>query len=574
LSLSSGDHLGPYEIAGVVGAGGMGEVYRGRDTALNRAVALKLLPDLFASDPDRLARFAREAQTLAALNHPNIAQIYGVHDGLHNGVRVRALVMEFVDGEDLSQRLAAAPLPMVDALITATQIAEALETAHEQGIIHRDLKPANIKLRPDGAVKVLDFGLAKAMDATSGISAPASSLSPTLTSPSLMTGIGMLLGTAAYMSPEQARGRVADKRSDIWAFGCVLFEMLTGRPLFTGETVTEVLASVMKDPPALDRLPADTPPAIRELLGRCLERDPKQRLRDIGEARIAIVRSTTQESATQAIQRAASASAGVKSPVRTWFPWLIATAATVVAAVITILWGPWRSTTPPASVRLSTQIGADASLVTDRGTSMALSADGTLLAFVAQPGADQPQQLYLRPLAALKASAVTGTVGARDPFFSPNGQWIGFFADVKLKKVAVAGGAPIELAAAQNPRGGAWADDDTIVFQPFNAASPNAGTLMRVRSSGGVAEQVVPLEGKEVTQRWPQVLPGGAVLFTSHISTTLGYEDASIVVQKPGGQRQVLVRGGYFARYLPSGHIDYMHQGTLYPAPYDLRSQA
>ena len=548
----------------------MGEVYRARDTTLNRTVALKILPDLFASDPDRLARFSREAQTLAALNHPNIAQIYGVHESVHKGARIRALVMEFVEGDDLAQSLAVGPLPQQDALAAAAQIAEALETAHEQGIIHRDLKPANIKRRPDGAVKVLDFGLAKAMDPAAGIGVPASSLSPTLTSPALMTGIGMVLGTAAYMSPEQAKGRAADKRSDIWAYGCVLFEMLTGRPLFTGESVTEVLASVMKDTPALDTLPPDTPVSIRHLLARCLERDPRQRLRDIGEARIAIARSAMPESAPQTTQGTAAAPPRALPPARTWLPWLLTTTATVAAAVATFFWAPWQSTPSAALLRLTAQLGVDASLVTDRGASMVLSPDGSLLAFVAQTGADQPQQLYLRPLASLKATVVTATTGARDPFFSPDGQWIGFFADGKLKKVAVSGGSPVELAAAQNPRGGTWADDDTIVFQPFNAASPNAGALMRVQSSGGTPELAIPLDGKEVTQRWPQVLPGGAVLFTSHISTTLGYEDASIVVQKPGGERHVLVRGGYFARYLPSGHIVYMHQGTLFAAPFDL----
>jgi Tol biopolymer transport system component len=579
MALSPGDRLGPYEISGTLGAGGMGEVYRARDTVLNRAVALKILPDAFASDPDRLARFTREAQTLAALNHPGIAQIYGIHAGpagpSHGGhSEVRALVMELVEGEDLAERLARGPLPMDEALTAAMQIAEAMEAAHEQGIIHRDLKPANIKLRPDGSVKVLDFGLAKALDQGSGIRDQGSgnlSLSPTITSPALMTGVGMLLGTAAYMSAEQAKGRQADKRSDIWAFGCVLFEMLTGRPLFTGETVTEVLASVMKDKPALDAVPSDTPRSVRQLLARCLDRDPKQRLRDIGEARIAL--STALTGADESSAPPAQATTTNYQPPTTgrqWLPWTVAAAATAGAIVLALLWAPRQAATPAAPVRLSTEIGVDASLVTELGAAAVLSPDGTRLAFIGQTAAGQPPQLYLRRLSALQATAVTGTVGARDPFFSPDGQWVGFFADGKLKKVSVSGGAPIVLADAPGPRGGAWADDGTIVFQPNNAAGPNVGALMRVSASGGTVERVIPLADKEVTQRWPQVLPGGAVLFTSHGSTTLGYEGASIVVQTPpDGQRRTLIRGGYYARYLPTGHIVYVHEGTLFAAAFN-----
>jgi Tol biopolymer transport system component len=562
MALSPGDRLGAYEISGTLGAGGMGEVYRARDTSLNRAVALKILPAAFASDPDRLARFTREAQTLAALNHPGIAQIYGIHEG-------PVLVMELVEGEDLSQRLARGPLPIDEALAAAAQIAEAMEAAHEQGIVHRDLKPANIKMRPDGSVKILDFGLAKAMDATGGAGVPASSLSPTLTSPALMTGIGMLLGTAAYMSPEQAKGRPADRRSDIWAFGCVLFEMLSGRPLFKGDTVTELLASVMKDRLELEALPPETPAATVRLLARCLERDPKQRLRDIGEARIALSRS-----ASDAQERAAPQTAAADSGVQrksAWWPWTIAATTLAFAVIVTVLWAPWRETTPLSPVRLNTELGVDASLDIEFGAAAVLSPDGDRLAFVGQTAAGQPAQLYLRRLSSLQATPVTGTVGARDPFFSPDGQWVAFFADGKLKKVSVAGGAPIVLADAPGPRGGTWADDDTIVFQPINAAGPNAGSLMRVSASGGTVTRVIPLAEKEVTQRWPQVLPGGAVLFTSHVSTTLGYEGASVVVQAPpDGERKTLVRGGYYARYLPSGHVVYVHEGTLFAAPFDL----
>jgi serine/threonine protein kinase/Tol biopolymer transport system component len=576
MALSPGDRLGPYEISGTLGAGGMGEVYRALDTALNRAVALKVLPDAFASDADRLARFAREAQALAALNHPGIAQIYGIHQRPHEGghdVGIRALVMELVEGEDLSQRLARGPLPLDEALAAAAQIADAVEAAHEQGIIHRDLKPANIKLRPDGAVKVLDFGLAKAMDATAGMSTPASSLSPTLTSPVLATGIGMLLGTAAYMSPEQAKGRIADKRSDIWAFGCVLFEMLTGRPLFTGETVTEVLASVMKDTPALDAVPADTPPAIRHLLARCLERDPKQRLRDIGEARIAIADTLARADQPPVAPAPDERFRAVPSRPPAWLPWSVAAAAAIAAGIVILIWAPWRTTTPPAPLRLSTDLGVEASLVTTFGAGAVLSPDGTTLALVVRRTAKDQPQLYRRSLDSLQAVALPGTNGARDPFFSPDGDWIGFFAEGKLKKVAITGGSPIVLADAVNGRGGWWsAEDDAIVFQPVNAVGLGQGTLMRVPSSGGTATRLIPLADGELTQRWPQVLPGGAVLFTSHSGTTSGYENATIVVQPlPGGERKVIVRNGYFGRYAASGHLLYMSNGTVFAAPFDLR---
>jgi serine/threonine-protein kinase len=569
----------------------MGEVYRARDTALNRTVALKILPEAFASDPDRLARFTREAQALAALNHQGIAQIYGIHEGPTNHLRygyvaqecgrdegIRALVMEFVEGEDLSQRLARGPLPVDDALGAAAQIAEAIEAAHEQGIIHRDLKPANIKLRPDGLVKVLDFGLAKAIEsgAGSGMRDPRpgrASLSPTITSPALMTGVGTLLGTAAYMSPEQAKGRQADKRSDIWAFGCVLFEMLTGRPLFTGNTVTEVLASVMKDMPALDTLPPETPAAVRQLLARCIERDPKQRLRDIGEARIAIAGALAQADPFPAVPAPDKPSQAIPSRRAAWLPWSIAAAASIVALTVFFQWAPWRAAAPRAPLRLSTDLGVEASLETSFGAGAVLSPDGTTLALVARRTANDQPQLYLRSLASLQATALPGTAGARDPFFSPDGNWIGFFAEGKLKKIATTGGSPVVLAEAGGARGGAWnAEDDSIVFQPFNTVGLGQGALMRVPSSGGSAGRLIPLVDGELTQRWPQVLPGGAVLFTSSNGTTSGYENATIVVQPlPAGERKVLVRNGYFARYAASGHLLYMSNGTLFAAPFDVR---
>jgi serine/threonine protein kinase len=282
MTLVAGTRLGPYELVGAIGAGGMGEVYRARDTKLNRDVALKILPDIFAADPERLARFQREAQVLASLNHPNIGAIYGLEES--NGVR--ALVMELVEGPTLAARIATGPIPLAEVLPIARQIADALEAAHEQGIIHRDLKPANIKVREDGTVKVLDFGLAKAMEPAAG-SSPSVSQSPTFTTPAV-TEAGMILGTAAYMSPEQARGKTIDKRTDVWAFACVLFEMLIGRAIFTGETISDTIAAILEREPEWGALPAETPAGIRQLMQRCLDKDPRRRLRDIGDARIEI----------------------------------------------------------------------------------------------------------------------------------------------------------------------------------------------------------------------------------------------------------------------------------------------
>jgi serine/threonine protein kinase len=436
VTLTPGARLGPYRILASIGSGGMGEVYRARDTSLNRDVALKILPDVFASDPDRLARFTREAQTLAALNHSHIAQIYGLIEapptgsadwpdpadtpaGLvpprpltvePGGDAVRALVMELVEGEDLSERIARGALPVEDALRIARQIAEALEAAHEQRVIHRDLKPANVKLREDGGVKVLDFGLAKALDAAP-VPIDGLSRSPTFTSPALVTGVGVLLGRAAYMSPEQAKGRAADTRSDIWAFGSVLFEMLTGRVLFTGDTVTEVLASVMKDAPPLEALPPATPPGVRRLLRRCLERDPKQRLRDIGEARIALEAALAGTPDDPPESAAAVTTRAPTKPRSVWFAWMVAASALGITAAAVFSWAPWREDAPAAAVRLSTELGADVSLVTEFGAAAVLSPDGTTLVFAAQPAAGEPSQLYVRRLQSLQASALFDRAG-------------------------------------------------------------------------------------------------------------------------------------------------------------------
>ena len=574
MALAPGGRLGPYEIVSAIGAGGMGEVYRARDTKLNRDVALKILPAAFAADPDRLARFHREAQVLASLNHPHIGAIYGFEEGpAEAGPHVHALVLELVEGPTLADRIAQGPIPLDDALPIAIQIAEALEAAHEQGIIHRDLKPANIKLRPDGMVKVLDFGLAKAME-----HAPAAagmSMSPTITSPA-MTGVGVLLGTAAYMAPEQARGRPADKRTDVWAFGCVLYEMLTGGRAFDAPEVTDTLAFIIMKEPDWDALPPATPSAVRRLLRRCLEKDRQQRLPDIGVARLDLSES---RSASHAEPRSTEAHGQLRhSVIRRAVPWTIAAVGLLVGGIALFVSAPGRTLAPPAPQRLSVELGADASLLIDQGAAAVISPDGSTLAFVAQPTGGTTSQLFVRRLDQLQAQSLSGTDGARDPFFSPDGRWIGYFAGGKLKKISVGGGAAVTLADAVNSRGAVWTDDDSIVFQPINAQPLGSavGALVRVASSGGTPEPLTTLVGDEVTHRWPQVLPGGkAVLFTAHNTTTSGYEGANIIVQSlADGSRRVLVAGGYFARYLPTGHLVYMHEGAVFAAPFDVESLA
>jgi Tol biopolymer transport system component len=558
LPLTSGTRLGVYDITAQIGVGGMGEVYQATDTNLKRQVAIKVLPVSVAGDTDRLARFQREAEVLAALNHPNIAAIYG----LERSSDMTALVMELVEGEDLSQRIVRGAIPIDEALPIAKQIADALEAAHEQGIIHRDLKPANIKVRSDGTVKVLDFGLAKAMEPAAG-SSLSLSMSPTLTTPA-MTQAGMILGTAAYMSPEQAKGRAVDRRADVWAFGAVLYEMLSGHRVFAGEDISDTLANVLKTEPDWSRLPAEVSPRIRVALRACLQKDPKQRLGDVQSVRLAL------EGAFEtAVPQSTDSGARPTSATTRALPWA-ALAGVLSVALITavVLWAPWRKAASPAPVRLSAELGGDASLVIGQGAaagaSAILSPDGALLAFVGQKVNGKPQ-IYIRRLDQLQATPLSGTDGAGSAFFSPDGQWIAFFGDSKLKKVSVTGGAAIAVADAPNARGGSWAEDGTIVF-----AADNHTGVVHVSASGGTPEPLTTLEKGEVTQRFPQMLPGGkAVLFTSHTSPT-GWDDASVIVQAvPAGRRTIVQRGAYYGRYLPSGHILYLHETTLFAVPFD-----
>ena len=417
MLLAPGSRLGAYEVVGSLGAGGMGEVYRARDTRLNRDVALKVLPELFAADADRLARFTREAQTLAALNHPNIAHIHGLEEFPPPGpgqAGVRALAMELVDGDDLSDIIRRGPLPVADALPIAAQIANALEAAHEHGIVHRDLKPANTKVRPDGTVKVLDFGLAKAASPALALSGGAPLPSPTMTSPA-MTAMGVVLGTAAYMAPEQARGKPVDRRADIWAFGVILMEMLTGRRLFDGETVSDVMVAVMTAPVDLASLPADVPSRVRELIARCLERDPRRRLRDIGEARVALESPATDITASS-VGTIAVGQPHVSVPSRRWMlPWAIAGVSLALAAAAGALWLRAAST-PTAAQRLLLEIGppfGEELVIQSNAGAAVVSPDGSMVAFATHGAAGR--RLYVRSLMTGEARALSGTEEASLP---------------------------------------------------------------------------------------------------------------------------------------------------------------
>ena len=563
MPLTPGARLGAYEVLSAIGAGGMGEVYRARDTRLKRDVAIKVLPDGFATDPDRLARFHREAELLASLNHPNIASIYGLEDGpAEAGPHVRAIVLELIEGDTLADLIARGPLLMTAALPIARQVAEALEAAHEKGVIHRDLKPANIKVTPDGKVKVLDFGLATVVERSTPQNINVTH-SPTLT---LATQAGVIHGTAAYMSPEQASGAIADKRSDVWAFGVVLWEMLTGKRLFDGETVSHTLAFVLTKEPDWNTLPTNTPPSIRRLLRRSLEKDRKKRLADITSARMEI----DDASAASSDAIATNGSAPALATWRRALPWATAAIAVVAAGLILAIWVPWTVAPRPPISRMLVDIGADASL-TNPGApaaNIALSTDGKLLVYVAlrMPGA--AAQIFVRRLDQLQAVALSSTDNATSPFFSPDGQWIGFFADGKLKKTPATGGAAITLCDAPNGRGGAWSDDDTIVFT--GASTPGSG-LLRVSAAGGTPTTLTKPAGLQTLHRWPQSLHGGRTILFSSAANAGSFDDGEIVaLSLPEGTLKTVQRGGYFGRYLPSGHLLYVHAGTVFATPFDL----
>jgi serine/threonine-protein kinase len=553
MSLTAGSCLGPYEIQSALGAGGMGEVYRAHDTKLGRDVALKILPDSFVHDPDRVTRFRREAQVLASLNHPHIAAIYGLEEA--NGSQF--LILELVEGETLAERLKAGPLPLDEALAVARQIVEALEAAHEKGIIHRDLKPANIAFTPNGLVKVLDFGLAKALGPVV-TDAGDMTASPTITTPA-MTQMGMILGTAAYMSPEQAKGRVADKRSDIWAFGCVLYEMLSGRRAFEGEDVSDTLANVLKSEPDWNALPPTEPPLIRLLVQRCVEKDYRRRIADVSTAGFLLNESTTSTLGHPAV---------VAAPPFPHWQRVATSAALLFLGALIAGTGVWFAMRPavPRVARWALPISSTAAApIPDAG--LAVTPDGSRVIYVG----NNQTQLFVRPFDALEPIAVTTGTAIRDPFVSPDGQWIGFADFISLKKVPLSGGPAITVARLDAVlRGATWAPDDTVIY----STGSSKGLLRVSATAGGTPTSLVQRVsgGDEAHHFYPEVLPGGrAVLFT--IVPVGGHLDASQVAVRDlrTGAQKILVPGGRYARYIETGHLVYMAGGALYAVPFDLR---
>jgi len=559
LALAIGTQLGSLEVTALIGRGGMGEVYRARDTKLKRDVAIKILPEEFSRDADRVSRFQREAEVLASLNHPNIAAIYDLQEA--NGLRY--LVLELVEGETLADRIAHGPIPVEEALDIAKNICEALEAAHEKGIIHRDLKPANVKITPDGKVKVLDFGLAKAMSGTA--TAMTLSNSPTLVSETVG---GAIIGTAAYMSPEQARGREADQRSDIFAFGCVLYEMLTGKQPFQSRdreagNVQDILAAVLEREPDWTVLPATTPQSIRVLLRRCLQKDAKKRLRDAADAHIEI------EDALSA--PAAPVPPPMAIPARSlWQRALPSVLTGLVVAVVAVGIAIWNRPAPapqPVSRTVITLPAGDRLPPADQ-RALALSPDGKLLAYVAIH--DAVQQLYLRAIDGFEAKAVAGTEGATAPFFSPDSQWVGFHAAGKLKKVSVGGGAVVTLSDASALTfgyGASWGDNDTIAFQ-----TENQGGLWQVSAAGGVTQRLTALNKDELIHRWPDLLPGGKTLLLSANFNNVSWNAVRLVAYAPGtGQWHNLNLSGLSPHYASTGHLIFVQAGTLMAAPFDAK---
>ncbi len=556
MALIPGTRLGPYEIISAIGVGGMGEVFRARDTKLNRDVAIKVLPDSFANDAERLARFTREAQTLALLNHPNIAQIHG----LEESSGVNALVMELVDGVDLSERIARGPIPIDEALTVARQIAEALEAAHERGVIHRDLKPANIKLRPDGTVKVLDFGLAKAMDGTPA----ASNLTHSPTLSMMATQAGVILGTAAYMSPEQAKGLPADQRSDVFSFGGVMYEMLTGRQPFQGDTAPDVLASVLVREPDFDLLPPNLNTRMPELLRRCLEKNPKKRWQAAGDLRVEI-------EAIAAAPRAAPVMAQMVAPTQPLWKRALPVVGTAIvvgalASLATLYFKP-STTLPPAITRFPFVLGEGQQLTNANRQVVAISPDGTLMAYSTN------SRVYLHSLSELEARPIRGTEDPQNQFvsnptFSPDGRSIAFWsgADRTIKQIAVTGGTAVTICPATSPYGMSW-NTSGIVFAQIEG-------IMRVSQDGGQPERLIEATSEGVMAS-PQILPDGqTLLFTlgGTLTSRDRWDQARIVAQSlRSGERKTLLEGGSHARYVPTGHLVFVRGGVLFAVPFDLK---
>jgi serine/threonine-protein kinase len=564
VTLAAGARLGPYEIVSALGAGGMGEVYRARDAKLNRDVALKVLPEAFMLDPDRLARFKREAQVLASLNHPNIAAIYGFEDSNpspgSSQSAVQALVLELVEGPTLADRIAQGAISLDEALPNARQIAEALEAAHEQGIIHRDLKPANIKLRPDGAVKVLDFGLAKALEPVS-VKGGDVTASPTITSPA-MTQMGIILGTAAYMSPEQAKGRQADKRSDVWAFGCVLYEMLSGQRAFKGDDIPDTLAAVLRQDIDWTALPDSTPASVRRLMARCLDRDARRRLRDIGEARIVL-----EDPAAPARGDAGGVPAvAMRQPL--WRRAIPVVLSALVASLITgaVIWTLRPLASPPVVIRFPVTLPEGQQLTSASRNGVAISPDGTQIAYVTAG------QLYVRSMSELEGKPITGKDqgNVANPVFSPDSRSIAFYTPIgrALQRVGVGGGAAVTITPTDGaPLGMSW-DNDAIVF-----VGDRVKGIYRVAANGGKPDLIAAVKDGELAYG-PQMLPDRQhVLFTiASGPTSAQWDRAQIVVESvTTHERKIVLEGGSDARYLPTGHIVYALGGVLFAVPFDVR---
>ena len=553
MPLNVGDRLGPYEIIGELGAGGMGIVLRARDTKLDRDVALKVLPEAFTSDPDRLARFEREAKVLASLNHPNIGSIYGLEEA--DGGKFRALVLELVEGPTLADRIAKGSIPLDEALPIARQIAEALEAAHEAGVIHRDLKPANIKVREDGTVKVLDFGLAKALE---GVPGSDPSQSPTLTAAA--TQMGVILGTAAYMAPEQAKGKVADKRADVWAFGVVLYEMLTGRRAFEGGDISEVMAGVITSQPDWDALPTALPPALVTYLRRCLQKDPRERIRDIGDMRLALA-GAFDPSARPPVEPPVTTVVVPQLPL-----WQRPAAIAAVVLVAIVLGGlidralvPPPPTQPTSRAALSVPPSRPV-VQTPFFPDVAISPDGRRIVYQTGGGLD------VRLLDQLESVALRGLEAAVSPFVSPDGAWIGFASgNLLLQRVSSVGGPPVTICTLPAfLLGASWGPDDVIIF-----GVDALHGLWQVPATGGEPTPLTDPGGLSA-HVFPDVLPAGTgVLFTVSTTPNTTTDDQIAVLDRATGEHRVIIEGGSFPRYAHSGHIVYAIEGVLYAVAFD-----
>ncbi|MHC4191132.1 MAG: protein kinase domain-containing protein, partial [Planctomycetota bacterium] len=547
-----GGQIGPFRIERELGRGAVGVVYLAHDTKLDRSVAIKSLPAEVMANPKARSRFAREARVLASLNHPNIATIY---EEVKEAEGVVHLILEYVPGQTLAERIAKGSLKLEDSLTIALQIAEAVAAAHEHDVIHRDLKPGNIKITPEGKVKVLDFGLAKA------VGGEAADQQSTVTEP------GRVIGTPAYMSPEQARGKPTDKRSDIWSFGCVLYEMLTAKVPFKGETISDTLAGILEREPDWQVLPDSTPANIRSLLRHCLEKDPRRRLRDIGDAGIEI--TETLSSLTVSVETVEK-----MRPVRLRRLMVMSLVCLMLGLILAGV-GIWsmtrpKPTAPPnvirSMIRPLSKI-ADEALVHH---ALAISPDGKRIVYVDQ-GTGTERMLYVRELNASKARAIPGTEGAIDPFFSPDGQSLGYSDHTRgaLKVVSIWGGSPRKLSEAPHLGGGVWLDDGTIIFSP----APETG-LWSISVDGGNAEPLVTLNTEENERRhaWPSVLPNNNILFASYRQKEGIGEGRLEVVSKAGGTRQVVLDNSVFGRYLPSGHLIFVRNGSLFGSRFDPKS--